>query len=73
MALVNPAPIVYDTIINKINHEAKQSPDKTEEGKGLLTRSNKMKPQQATLSEVDRVSKYIKSIKEQREALKQND
>lgn len=73
MALVNPAPIVYDTIINKIKYDERQSPVEKVAGKGLLVRNNKMQPQESKLSEIDRVSRYIMLIKQQREALKQND
>jgi hypothetical protein len=73
MALVNPAPIAYDTIINKLSYEKTKSPVEQPIGKGLLTRSNRMQPQKSTMSEIDRVGRYIELIKQQREELKKND
>jgi len=72
MALVNPAPIAYDTIMDKIKYDESRSSVEKPTGNGLLTRNSKMQPEKSDISEIDRVARYIKQIKKQREELKQN-
>jgi hypothetical protein len=76
MPLVNPAPIVYQTLSNQIDAMSKDE-DKTnkmsQEQKGLLSRSSKKVEKKSDMAEVDRVMHYMKLIRQQREEFKAND
>jgi len=76
MPLVNPAPIVYQTLSNQIDAMFKDE-DKTnkasQEQKGLLSRSSKKVEKKSDMAEVDRVMHYMKLIRQQREEFKAND
>ena len=75
MPLVNPAPIVYQTLSNQIEAMSKNE-DKTnkmsQEQKGLLSRSPKKVEKNSNMAEVDRVMHYMKLIRQQREEFKAN-
>tara|TARA_X000000950_G_C13841782_1_gene630599 strand:- start:748 stop:981 length:234 start_codon:yes stop_codon:yes gene_type:complete len=77
MPLVNPAPIVYQTLSNEIDRRnTKQSKDvfSKEAKSGLLTRKDKKEQNAADkMTEVDRVMHYMKLIRLQREELNKND
>jgi len=75
MPLVNPAPIVYQTLSNQIDAMSKNEDavnKAPKEQKGLLSRSSKKVDKDTSMAEVDRVMRYMKLIRQQREEFKAN-
>jgi len=76
MPLVNPAPLVYQTISNQIDfEEEKNSKGKKNDivNKGLLTRSfNKQSDNTANTTEISRVMRYMKYIRGLKKELTSN-
>ena len=76
MPLVNPAPLVYQTLSNQIDRMAKKDKTPTVSEKmtnGLLSRSSKKQSSSGeNMSEISRVMHYMKYIRQQKEELKSN-
>lgn len=76
MPLVNPAPLVYQTLSNQIDRMAKKDKTPTVSEKmtnGLLSRSSKKQSSSGEkMSEISRVMHYMKYIRQQKEELKSN-
>ena len=76
MPLINPAPLVYQTLSNQIDRMAKKNKTPTVSEKmtnGLLSRSSKKQSSSGeNMSEISRVMHYMKYIRQQKEELKSN-
>jgi hypothetical protein len=76
MPLINPAPLVYQTLSNQIDRMAKKDKTPTVSEKmtnGLLSRSSKKQSSSGeNMSEISRVMHYMKYIRQQKEELKSN-
>lgn len=76
MPLVNPAPLVYQTLSNQIDRmsEKEKMPTVSEKmTNGLLSRgAKKQTSAKDNLSEISRVMHYMKYIRQQKEEFKSN-
>ena len=76
MPLVNPAPLVYQTLSNQIDRMSEKDKTPTVSEKmtnGLLSRSSKRQSSSGeNMSEISRVMHYMKYIRQQKEEFKSN-